>query len=195
MDLHELPNLQEIYTELRRGRHISIEDGVLFSALESHCEGFQNLCVGLGLKLVRHERGFYYLEEEIRSAPKSAERIFLFMAILLEQLDDKGYNSNQDLLAIQIDPARLPHLQHEKYRTVMAEVGVDREDGLIGILKSMARYGLADPDREAAGIWRFRTGAYRLLDVINMAGRAVGPNASPNAEGSEQVPVPDKASL
>ena len=193
MELHELPSLQEIYTELRKGRHISIEDGAIFSALESHYDDFQNLCTGLGLKLVRHERGFYYLEDD--SAPKAAQKIFLFMAILLEHLDDKGFNSNQDLLAIRIDPVRLPHLQHEKYRAVMAEVGVDKEEGVVGVLKSMARYGLAEPDPDQAGIWRLRTGAYRILDVVNMAGRAVGPNASNDTEGLVPVPATDEAAL
>jgi hypothetical protein len=39
------------------------------------------------------------------------------------------------------------------------------------VLDAMKRYGLAEPLKD--GSWRLRTSAYRLLDILNMAGRVL----------------------
>lgn len=170
MELHELPYLADIHTALRKGRHLTLEDGPLYEALASHYDAFNALFKGLGLTLVCHERGFFYLEDD--TAPKSAQRMVLFAAILVETLDDQGINLDQELVDVRIDPDKLPHLKHEKYRLAMEEVGVRDQDGLLKVLEAMKRYGLAEP---VDGLWRFRTSAHRLLDVMNMAGRVVRP--------------------
>jgi hypothetical protein len=161
--------LKEVFTELRKGRHIGPEDDVLYGALAGHKDDFQNLFGGLGLDLVFHDRGFFYLDDE--SSPRTAQRMVLFAAILVEQLDDQGCNLDLELTSVPIHPAALPHLKHEKYAKVMAEVDVTTEEALLKVLDSMKRYGLAAP--AADGSWRLRTAAYRLLDIMNLAGRAI----------------------
>lgn len=169
MELHELPMLQQVFTELRKGRHICMEDGGLFDALSGNLDRYQSLFSAMGLNLVFHGRGFFYLDDE--SAPKSAQRIVLFTAILVETLDDSGVNLDMELTTIPIHPSNLPHLKHEKYQKVMAEADVRSEEDLFKVLDAMKRYGLAEPDKN--GIWHFRTSAYRLLDILNMAGRYI----------------------
>jgi hypothetical protein len=56
----------------------------------------------------------------------------------------------------------------------MAEVDVTSEEALLKVLDAMKRYGLAEPVKD--GSWRFRTSAYRLLDILNMAGRSLKPD-------------------
>jgi mRNA-degrading endonuclease RelE of RelBE toxin-antitoxin system len=62
----------------------------------------------------------------------------------------------------------------------MAEVDVTTEEALLKVLDSLKRYGLAEPGKD--GIWRFRTSAYRLLDILNMAGRALTPEPEQEAQ-------------
>jgi hypothetical protein len=161
--------LKEVFTELRKGRHIGPEDDVLYGALAGHQADYQNLFGGLGLDLVFHNRGFFYLDDE--SSPRTAQRMVLFAAILVEYLDDQGCNLDLELTAVPIHPAALPHLKQDKYAKVMAEVDVTSEEALLKVLDSMKRYGLAAP--AADGSWRLRTAAYRLLDILNLAGRAL----------------------
>jgi hypothetical protein len=166
--------LQTIFTDLRKGRHICLEDGAAFEALAADPERYQSLFAALGLNLVCHGRGFFYLDDE--SAPRTAQRMILFTAILVETLDDQGVNLDEELTRVPILPGKLPHLQHDKYSRVMAEVDVTTEDALMKVLDAMKRYGLAEPLKD--GSWRFRTAAYRLLDILNMAGRALKPGES-----------------
>jgi len=168
MEAHELPLLQTIFTELRKGRHLCLEDGAPFEALAADPERYQSLFAALGLNLVFHGRGFFYLDDE--SSPRAAQRMLLFTAILVETLDDQGVNLDTELTRLPILPAKLPHLQHEKYARVMAEVDVTTEEALLKVLDALKRYGLAEPMKD--GTWRFRTPAYRLLDILNMAGRS-----------------------
>jgi hypothetical protein len=172
VEYHELPMLQTIFTDLRKGRHICLEDGPVYEALAADPERYQTLFAALGLNLICHGRGFFYLDDE--SAPRTAQRMILFTAILVEALDDQGVNLDLDLTRIPILPAQLPHLQHEKYSRVMAEVDVTSEEALLKVLDAMKRYGLAEPVKD--GSWRFRTSAYRLLDILNMAGRSLKPD-------------------
>ncbi len=185
MEAHELPLLQTIFTDLRKGRHICLEDGPAYEALAADPERYQALFAALGLNLVCHGRGFFYLDDE--SAPRTAQRMILFTAILVESLDDQGLNLDLELTRIPILPARLPHLQHEKYSRVMAEVDVTSDEGLQKVLDSMKRYGLAEPLKD--GSWRLRTSAYRLLDILNMAGRAL--RGAEDAPGPEDLPESD----
>jgi hypothetical protein len=171
MESHELPLLQAIFTDLRKGRHICMEDGPAYEALAAAPERYQSLFAALGLNLVCHGRGFFYLDDE--SSPRTAQRMILFTAILVEGLDDQGVNLDTELTRVKILPDRLPHLRHDKYARVMAEVDVTTEEGLLRVLEAMKRYGLAEPLKD--GTWQFRTAAYRLLDILNMAGRALQP--------------------
>ena len=171
MEYHELPLLQTIFTDLRKGRHICLEDGAPYEALAADPDRYQSLFSALGLNLVFHGRGFFYLDDD--SSPRTAQRMILFTAILVETLDDQGVNLDVELTKIALDPAKLPHLQHEKYAKVMAEVDVTTEEALLKVLDALKRYGLAEPGKD--GLWRFRTSAYRLLDILNMAGRALTP--------------------
>ncbi len=171
MESHELPLLHAIFTDLRKGRHICLEDGPTFDALAADPDRYQSLFAALGLNLVFHGRGFFYLDDE--SSPRTAQRMILFTAILVETLDDQGVNLDLDLTRVLIHPDKLPHLQHEKYAKAMAEVDVTTEEALQKVLDSLKRYGLAEPTKD--GVWRFRTSAYRLLDILNMAGRSLKP--------------------
>jgi len=164
-----LPMLGEIFTELRKGRHLSIEDGPLYDALAANYETYKLLFTELRLDLVAHDRGFFYVDDD--TAPRTAQRMVLFMAILVEHLDDQGVNLDRDLTQIPILPSKLPHLQQEKYAQVMAEVDVRNEEALVKVMEAMKRYGLASPD--PTGVWRLRTSAYRILDILNMAGRTL----------------------
>ena len=67
---------------------------------------------------------------------------------------------------------------------VFASADVTSDEGLQKVLDSMKRYGLAEPLKD--GSWRFRTSAYRLLDILNMAGRSL--RGAEDAAGPEDLP-------
>ncbi|MBI3130314.1 MAG: hypothetical protein HYZ13_03055 [Acidobacteria bacterium] len=187
--LDQLPYLKDIFTALRRGKHICMEDTLLYGALEKHYEHFKSLFDALGLQLVHHQRGIFYMVDD--SAPSAAESIVYFMAILIESMDDRGA-SIQD--AIERSPRKvfliedLPHLTMPKYQDLMRGVlDVKDRQGVQRIIASMTRYGFVEA--LDGGAFRFRQSAFRLLDVCALAGVEADSNA--RAAVDEEAPAED----
>lgn len=158
-----LPLQKEVYEALTGGRHVCVEDRAIYEALRDREDDFKQLFKGLGMTLVGDPRGFYYLEGS--RTPASMKDILFFVAIFLEYLDETGFAIDEviqgGLLFYFKD---MPHLKHQRYAEVMERAtGVKTEDGLRGIVASMARYRFVVNEGDG---FRFRVAAFRLHDLV-----------------------------
>lgn len=162
MILSELPELKEVFKRLRSGRHVSGEDGAIYRALNEHEEEFRVLFDSLGFELLRHRRDFFYFKGS-SGYSSFGTRIAVFFFILVESIAERGERLEETLFTQSFLIADLPHFQRERYRKYMAEAGMEDEDSLHNLFQRMERLGFLR--REDEHSLRFRTPAYRLLDL------------------------------
>ena len=79
---YDLPYLDEIFDQLRRGRHLCAADGKLYRALRENLEAFQELFHHLGFRLKVHQRDFFYFRGKDSLSPQ-ASRMAVFVFILI----------------------------------------------------------------------------------------------------------------
>ena len=194
-DPFDLPMLQQVFQELRRGRHISPSDGPIFLALKNSFGAFRQLFDRLGFRLEAHPRGFYYFHGTGNLSDRS-ERMALFMFILIEWLSDQGEPVEDALVSRDFMLKELPHLTTERYSEYLKELGIKDEEGLRDILRLMERYGFLE--RSGADTFRFKMPVFRFVDlchaILEEHGRgdikALGP--ADEGEDMEEIEGPDK---
>lgn len=162
MIMSELPELKEVFGRLRSGRHVSSEDGAIYRALAEHEDEFRILFDSLGFVLLRHSRDFFYFKGS-SGYSSFGTRIAVFFFILVEWIAERGDRLEETLLTQSFLIADLPHFQRERYRKYMAEAGMENEDSLHNLFQRMERLGFLRRENEHS--LRFRTPAYRLLDL------------------------------
>ena len=158
LDVYKLPQLSLVFDELRKGRHISTEDGNLYGPLCQHYNAFKALFENLGFTLIRHSRDFFYFESDssFRDMPT---KIAVFMFILIEDLASKGQSIEEALLSDWISVEDLPHDKTARYKRYMDDAGINIERSL----STLNRLGFADY-RGGPKI-RFKTPVYRFIDL------------------------------
>ena len=156
------PRLAEIFRLLRDGRHLCLEDGEPYAAIEQNPDGFTALFAALGYTLEAHRKGIYYFRGDA-AVSETARKFAVFTFILVEHLGDAGRGIEQALFGQDWAVGDLPHLRTERYRETMAEVGILGPDDLARMLGSMKRFGFAELINEDRV--RFRRPFYRLLDL------------------------------
>ncbi|NOY25670.1 MAG: hypothetical protein GXP62_07330 [Oligoflexia bacterium] len=155
------PKLAEIFRQLRDGRHLCLEDGELYSAVEENAEGFTDLFKTLGYALQPHRKGIYFFRGDT-AVTDTARRFAVFTFILVEHLGDSGQGIEEALFTASFPIDEFPHLQSDRYRETMAEMGVSSVDDLSKLVRSMERFGFTAVDGERV---RFRRPMYRLIDL------------------------------
>lgn len=158
----DLAHLEEVFDRLRSGRHLSRDDAQVFRDLTEHEEEYRELFAALGFELVHHVRDFFYFRSDSRYSHLGA-RMAVFFFILVEWLSDRGDAIEEALFSNPFEVTELPHLEQKRYRAYMEEAGAGDEESLGNLLKQMERYGFIS--REGERIIRFKTPAYRLLDL------------------------------
>ncbi|MCP3930251.1 MAG: hypothetical protein GY705_14250 [Bacteroidetes bacterium] len=153
-----LPNLAEIFDNLRKGKHICPEDKELYYPLEQEYEAFNDLFRNLGFDLVKHPRNFYYFHSDISFTP-IARRASVFMFILIEHLASEGVMVEEALTSGSISIDSLPHEENSRYQRYMDEAGIT-VDKSINIL---VRLGFAE--FQSKDNFRFRAPVYRFIDL------------------------------
>ena len=155
------PKLARIFRQLRDGRHLCLEDGDLYTALQDNAEAFTELFATLGYTLQSHRKGIYFFRGE-GAVTDTARRFAVFTFILVEHLGDGGQGIEEALFTSSFPLNQLPHHQSDRYRETMAELGVVSAEDLTRLLRSMERFGFAAVDGEHV---RFRSPMYRLIDL------------------------------
>ena|SRR3989339_1559736 len=157
-----LPGLQEIFEALRQGRHICQGDGEIYRQLSERHDDFISLFSQLGFELKKHRRNFYYFHSSNTMSGQS-EKMAVFMFILIESIADQGHNIEDTLMNQQFTYGNLSHLTIARYREIMNQLEIFDENGLIGIVSSMARIGFVECINDIS--FAFRSPIYRFLDV------------------------------
>lgn len=158
----ELPYMAELFDALRKGRHICLEDGAIYLALRDNRDAYETLFSNLGFDFQEHTRGFFYFRGNTQLSD-GAERIAIFMFVLIEALATQGHPVEEALMTQRYNPQELPHFQAARSRQYMKEVGLTSAEDLPGLLKNMERLGFTDvaPD----GTFRFRVPVIRFLEL------------------------------
>ena len=157
-----LPHMAEVFDVLRKGRHVCSEDGGLYIALRDHREAYETLFTNLGFDFYEHPRGFFFFRGGTQLS-EGAERMAVFMFVLIEDLSSQGLPVEEALMTRLFDPRELPHFHGERSRQYMKEVGVATPEDLPSVLKKMEGHGFVDvaPD----GTFRFRVPICRFLEL------------------------------
>ena len=175
----DLPHMAEVFEALRRGKHVSMNDGDLFHALKKHEAVYEKLFSKLGFHLVHHARDFFYFLDTSNFTDLSS-RIAVFMFILVEYLADQGDTVEDTVMMRRFAYRDLPHLHGERYQTYMREAGVTTPEDLAAIVRTMERFGFTR--RMDAETFCFDVPIYRFLDLcMDMAVKAGKAEASPSA--------------
>jgi hypothetical protein len=158
----DLPDLEQVFEALRRGRHICMPDGRLYTALKSRAEDFKALFAQLGFELAHHPRDFFYFVDRTNFTDLSA-RMAVFMFVLVEDMADKGDPVEETLMSRHFRYSDLPHLTGQRYRQLMREAGMTEPGHIEHLLQAMERFGFIE--RLADDSFAFRAPAYRFLDL------------------------------
>jgi hypothetical protein len=180
--MNELPYLREIFDALKRGRHLAPDDEPMFSALASQYEAYADYLGALGLKLVRHERDFFYLEPEAgEKVTETLPRIAVFAYILIDYAANQGQPIEEFILGRSFLVAGLPHFTLDRYRALLRQVGIEEQAELRQVLGQLERYGwlrwLGEDE------CRFLRPFHRVFDqCLKLAAAAAASAAAPIAQ-------------
>lgn len=158
----DLPQLEEIFDALRRGRHLCAADGKPYWALRDNLAAYQDLFHHLGFHLQEHPRDFFYFRGKDSLSPLAA-RMAVFVFILIEALSDQGEPVVDTLMTRTFSIADLPHLKSARYRAYLKEAGASNEDDLRKVVNQLERLGFVQ--RHTDDAFNFRTPAYRFFDI------------------------------
>lgn len=140
-------HLQEIFEKLKNGYHISPEDDVLYSALNSeHYEDYEGYFAGIGITLRKHEHDFYYFEPdaEDKNSPRLA-KMAVFSFILIDHIaNTRGLAVEPTLFGETFTLRVLPHLTTlDSYRARLEQVNVMDYADLREIINRLENVGWA----------------------------------------------------
>lgn len=162
-----LPDLAAVFESLRRGRHLCMADGKLYTSMKAHAEDFEAMFAQLGFELKHHPRDFFYFVDGGNFTELSS-RMAVFMFVLIEDLADRGDAIEETLMSRHFRYRELPHLVGERYRQTMRDIGILEPSDLEHVIQTMERFGFAS--RQPDESFTFRAPAYRFLDLcLDMA--------------------------
>jgi len=90
----------------------------------------------------------------------------VFMFILIEWLSDQGHQVEESLMTMRFKVNELPHLHIERYTEYMKEAGIQAEEGLVDVLRSLERYGFLE--RIGTEAFRFKPPVFRFVDLCHL---------------------------
>ena len=138
----DLPDLGGIFDRLKRGAHLGPDDEPFFSALAARYDDYADYFGPLGLKLVRHEREFFYFDpENSESVPDTLPRIAIFSYILVDHAANQGRPIEEFVFGQNFLISSLPHFAFDRYAALLRQVEIHDPKGLETILQQMKRIG------------------------------------------------------
>lgn len=157
------PNLDELFKELSRGRHISAQDGDLYSLLEQRPDDYILIFGKLGFDLIHDARGFYFFAGSNRGNADGVQKLALFVYIMIDWLADSGESITEAFAGKLFVVDSLPHLSSERYRTYLAHLDVSSPNDLADIIRRMDNLGFAK--QSGQGTFRFLPPVHRIVDA------------------------------
>jgi hypothetical protein len=141
--------LDDIFEALAKGRHISSQDGELFSILTEHGEHCRRHFAAIGFELVNDSRGFFYFNGARKGAAQGVEKFALFTFIMVDWLSDNDSSIEEGLFGTSRVVSELPHLTTDRYRGYLKQAGIENQEHLLQVLRRMDQCGFVriDDDR------------------------------------------------
>jgi hypothetical protein len=140
--MNDLPHLGDIFDRLKRGCHLGPDDEPCFSALMARPDDYTSYFAPLGLRLVRHEREFFYFEpENPENVPDTMPRIAVFSFILVDHAANQGRPIEEFIFGQNFLITALPHFTLDRYTALLRQVDVHDLKGLETVLRHMERIG------------------------------------------------------
>jgi hypothetical protein len=140
--MNSLPHLRDIFDRFKRGYHIGPDDEPEFSTLVARFDEYAAWFDALGLKLVRHEREFFYFEpDNSENVPDTLPRIAVFSYILIDHAANQGRPIEEFIFGQNFLLAALPHFTLDRYTALLRQVDVNEVKDLGNLLNHMERIG------------------------------------------------------
>ena len=136
------PHLQELFEKLKGGYHVSHEDGLMHAALMQRTDDYAEYFGAIGLKLVRHERDFFYFESE-EGTSDYLPKVAVFCYILIDHTANLGLPIEATLMGGTHSLRGLPHFTLDSYRAHLRQVDLLEPDKLRGVVSYLVRIGWA----------------------------------------------------
>jgi hypothetical protein len=138
----ELPHLKEIFDRLKRGTHLGPDDEPLFSALATNHQAYADYFAPLGLRLIRHEREFFYFDPDYaEKVPDTLPKIAVFSYIMVDHAANQGRPIEEFLMGQNFLASKLPHFSLDRYAALLRQVEVESPADLRTVLGHMERIG------------------------------------------------------
>jgi len=159
----DLPDkLEDAFSLLAKGRHISSQDGELFTSLSTHTERYRELFGALGFELITDPHGFYYFNGSKRGNARGVEQFALFIYIMVDWLSDNDSSIEEGLFNGPRAIDELPHLKSERYRGYLKQAGISGEEDLRRVISRMAGAGFVRTNDDKV---EFLSPTRRILQV------------------------------
>ena len=188
--MNDLPHLTDIYDGLKRGYHLGPEDEPEFSALCQRSEDYAAFFSDIGLKLVRHEREFFYFEpDNPESVPDTLPRIAVFSYILIDHAANQGRPIEEFVFGQNFLVTAIPHFSLDRYTALLRQVDVHDLADVKTLLKHMERIGWVKwvSDDE----FRFARPFHRVFSkCLEIASQPAEANPSARSSGDESTTTP-----
>ena len=140
--MNSLPHLARIFERLKRGYHLGPDDEPEFSALAARFDDYAAQFDALGLKLIRHEREFFFFEpDNAESVPDTLPRIAVFSYILIDHAANQGRPIEEFIFGQNFLITTLPHFERDRYKALLRQVDVHEVKDLENLLTHMERIG------------------------------------------------------
>ncbi|MGA2658316.1 MAG: hypothetical protein ABSH34_12485 [Verrucomicrobiota bacterium] len=139
----DLAHLASIFDRLKRGYHLGPDDEPEFSALcGGRSDEYTAFFAAIGLKLVRHEREFFYFEpDNPETVPDTLPRIAIFSYIMIDHAANQGRPIEEFIFGQNFLVTALPHFTFDRYTALLRQVDVHDMPDLKTLLKHMERIG------------------------------------------------------
>jgi hypothetical protein len=188
--MNDLPHLASIYDRLKRGYHLGPEDEPEFSALCQRSEAYAAFFSDIGLKLVRHEREFFYFEpDNPESVPDTLPRIAVFSYILIDHAANQGRRIEEFVFGQNFLVTAMPHFTLDRYTALLRQVDVHEPLDVKTLLKHMERIGWVKwvSDDE----FRFARPFHRVFSkCLEIASRSAEVDQAATTSGNQSATTP-----
>lgn len=189
--MNDLPHLASIYDRLKRGYHLGPEDEPEFSGLCQRSEDYAAFFSDIGLKLVRHEREFFYFEpDNPESVPDTLPRIAVFSYILIDHAANQGRPIEEFVFGQNFLVTAMPHFSLDRYTALLRQVDVHDLADVKTLLKHMERIGWVKwvSDDEFRFARPFHRVFSKCLEIASQSAEAI-PGATTSGNQSTTTPA------
>ena len=137
-----LPHLQPVFERLKRGYHLGPDDEPEYSALAARFDDYAAYFEAIGLRLIRHEREFFYFEpDNAETVPDTLPRIAVFSFILIDHAANQCRPIEEFIFSQNFLLTTLPHFTLDRYAALLRQVDVHDLKDIKNLLDHMRRIG------------------------------------------------------